>query len=938
MFFRRVFSKNQNNYNKEMFEETSSDHQSTPSPPLKAQKRRASIEEKQSRGLAVLQLTPLWEHIIRTNSMPRSVIISDVFEEFYERLHDPEWQVRQHALRVLVDVLIVMGQQADYHIQSLVHPLVDNLGHIAPAVRKGALDALRVYVAQTAMPETVMLDIMNYGMDRPVKDPFGGRMTVAVMLALPALILPILITPKRGYVVKAVMDALANKMVKITYQEIALKILLKIKDMVGPNEFNEYMPMNVKKDFDLLCKVYGLPKGPTFHDPNVDLHVPPAHDPTKPWASKFVPKKDIQGNIPSSHAPINNPESAKYFGGNYDATYPFERTRLSNTLGTPKRQKSPRAGSGGILRSSSDNSLTVDFNGNSSGSESGGSCVSLRTQNNTAANGQTICHETVTSCNGGGGGNTNIVNGKIIMETEIKITPETAVTMRILEQNPSTNTDESDDENGSKRIITDFSAPYPVTPMRPKCVEENNHVRFSSENSLSKNGRRVRFGGEIVKMRTPDSDAIDHSDENDPTSALKLPIKLQNDSDNSSISSDNSGTNEYIKQANVGFINEPLSLNTFRTNIDNLKEKKFEDSRRKPSIISNELSQPKPNSRPNSSFSRQDSSSSFTRIDPIPSRPGSSLGMRPTSSTSRPISAKPVKENFTNSNVIHSPTKNFNQSEPKGGSSSSSTTDYSQELTIGIPDVETVLPAHFTPPNIMIKKTTEQSYINQIRPATSPMVSPRIVTIPPTSSSSYSSKNNSPIKSAPSTPNIHSPARRNRPISPERTILRRSVSSLSPRAVHREVTMLHNLQRSPMISPSRSRRASVCSLEDGKSSRIEEATQTFNGNVSYNQMSSDMIQSSNNYNEINRNEINFGAKVGGGGVNSLETTPTSSKESPNIKNQQYKSWEELEIVDYFVIKDLKSGVSSGQLLTVFNALSIFVFATFFYFIDFPACS
>lgn len=96
MFFRRAFAaKNEQDYSQEMFDENSStDHQSPPSPPMKMQKRRASIEEKQSRGLSVLQLTPLWEHIIRTNSMPRSVILADVFEEFYERLHDPEWQVR----------------------------------------------------------------------------------------------------------------------------------------------------------------------------------------------------------------------------------------------------------------------------------------------------------------------------------------------------------------------------------------------------------------------------------------------------------------------------------------------------------------------------------------------------------------------------------------------------------------------------------------------------------------------------------------------------------------------------------------------------------------------------------------------------------------------------------------------------------------------------
>lgn len=865
MFFRRTFVKNQqpSNYGKEMFEETSSDQPSPPSPPMKMQKRRASIEEKQSRGLSVLQLTPLWEHIIRTNSMPRGIIIADVFEEFYERLHDPEWQVRQHALRVLVDVLIVMGQQADYHIQNLVHPLVDNLGHIAPAVRKGALDALRVYVAQTAMPETVMLDIMNYGMDRPVKDPFSGRMTVAVMLALPALILPVLITPKRGYVVKAVMDALATKMVKITYQEIALKILLKIKDMVGPSEFNEQMPLNVKQDFELLCKVYGLPKAPGFQDSNVDLHVP-AGDQKKPWASRFVPKKDIQGNVPSAHAPLNAPDSAKYFG-NYDATYPFERTRLGNNLGTPKRVKSPRIGSGGILRSSSETNLTVEFNGNlSDNSESGGSCMSFQTQTNTTANSKTI------SCEMGNCGSVveKSMNGKVIMETEIKITPQTAVTMRILEQNPSTQTDDSDEENNSKRIITDFSAPYPVTPMRPKNQDDTNSLRFNHESALPKNGRRVRFGGEIVKMRTPDSDTMDQSDDND-SKIINLPLPRQKEnhfSDNSSISSDNSTSNEYIKQTNVGFMNEPLSLNNFRSNIDSLKEKKFDSSRRNPSAERAAASRPV-SARP-----------------PVVITP-------PT--TPRPMSSR---------SIVHSPP-------PKLESSSS--TDYSQELTIGIPDVETVLPAHFTPPSIMIKKSP-QSNFNQIRPATSPMVSPRIVMIPPTSSSSFSSRNNSPYKSAPSTPCLHSPSKRLRSSSPDRSI-RRSVSSLSPRMIHREVTMMHNLQRSPGASPSRSRRTSCCSMDD----RQEYATQTF-----HDPKLDEMTQTPNGYARIDEmtqtsiiGELKFNDKSGGCG--SEDTTPSSSKESPiviQIEKPMFKSWEELGIVDYFVLKNLKSGVSRFSFL------------------------
>ncbi|KAG5674444.1 hypothetical protein PVAND_004415 [Polypedilum vanderplanki] len=921
MFFRRAFGKNQNDYSKETFEEIPNReyiHTQSPSSPPPQQKhhwqmkshynnkynnsnnRRGSFGEREHQqiktsaihvggGLSVLQLTPIWEHIIRTNSLPNSININELFEEFYARLHDPEISVRSHALRVLVDVLIVMGQQADYHVGSILHPLVDNLGHIAPAVRKSALDALRVYVAQSAMPETVMLDIMNYGMNRPANDPFSGRLTVAIMLALPALILPILITPKRSYVVKAVIDALSSKMVQITYQEIALKILLKIKDMVGLSEFHEYMPINVKKDFDLLCKVYGLPKTTTnSNDSNVDLHVP-AYDPKKPWASKFVPKKNPQGNYPTSHAPI---DSAKYFGANYDATYPFERTRLSNNLGTPKKVKSPRQNSAGIMRASSEHNLSVECNGNSSGSESGGSSMSLQTQTNTAANSKVVSRE-----NGFNGGEKKTVNGKVIMETEIKITPETAVTMRILEQNPSTQTDESDDENGNtKKIITDFSAPYPVTPMKAKNQEDLK----VSDNFLPKNGglgsvgRRVRFGGEIIKMRTPDSDTVDQSDDNDSRNG-NLHINLQKEnsnlSDNSSISSDNSTTNEYIKQANVGFMNEPLSLNQLRNNIGQLKKEKK-------AIV-------EPSSFPYAE------PTSFSRATPMNARPVSS---RPPPVVHSPPNSRP--NSSSQSNVEHTIPITTKKIEPTVKLESSSSTDYSQELNIRIPENETVLPAYFTPPNIMIKKNSPMHHNGNLlqhqRPATSPMVSPKIFTIPATSSSSYSSKNNSPIKSAPVTPNYHSPSKtRQNSVTPEK--IRRSVSSLSPRSVHHGVTMLHNLTRSPGSSPLRHRRSSMSAEDIRVKISNEENAQT----VNFNPKLDEMTQTPNS---VRADEMTQTSIIGDLKCTEMfeESTPSSMKDSPGIsvtyhvqqqQQPEFKSWEELGIVDYYTLKDLKSGVS-----------------------------
>lgn len=69
------------------------------------------------------------------------------FDEISERLNDPEWEVRQHALRVLIDVLPTLGGDVvDESMKSVIPKLINNLGNSAPAVRKGSLDALRVFL------------------------------------------------------------------------------------------------------------------------------------------------------------------------------------------------------------------------------------------------------------------------------------------------------------------------------------------------------------------------------------------------------------------------------------------------------------------------------------------------------------------------------------------------------------------------------------------------------------------------------------------------------------------------------------------------------------------------------------------------------------------------------------------------------------------------
>uniref|UniRef100_A0A336LQB6 CSON000902 protein n=1 Tax=Culicoides sonorensis TaxID=179676 RepID=A0A336LQB6_CULSO len=212
--------------------------------------------EKYNKGLQVLQLTPVWEHIIRTRQLPVDLNVAEVFDELNERLHDPEWQVRQHALRVLVDLLIVIGDDADMYFSPLIAPLVENLGHDAPSIRKAALDSLRIYIANTNLPETIMLEILEAGLEGETGACAGPRYIIGVILSIPSLIQPVLLTSKRSFVLRTVFNVLENRMLQIQYQEIVLKVLIKIKEMIGEKEFNATLPMLMKRDFELLCKVY----------------------------------------------------------------------------------------------------------------------------------------------------------------------------------------------------------------------------------------------------------------------------------------------------------------------------------------------------------------------------------------------------------------------------------------------------------------------------------------------------------------------------------------------------------------------------------------------------------------------------------------------------------------------------------------------------------
>lgn len=398
-----------------------------------------------------IQLTPLWEHILRTRKLPESTCPRVMFAEFLERLKDPEWQVRQHALRVFVDVLVVMKSKADNYMEPLIGQLVENLGHQAPTVRKGALDCLRVYLSETDMPETIMLQILDIGLNKKItNEPFGGRLTCGVMLSLPALVQSTLHTPKSHFILRTTIDMLVQKMGQVTHQEITLKVLRKMRELIGENEFMKYMSHGAYREFDLLCNVYGL-------------------------------TEQEEGLIQPTHANFISSEA---------------NTNTWRLMATNKPSKLANC-----WRSSEEEDVRLE---------------------------EEYPAEAVLAC-----------PAKVIMETEIKINDDT-LTMRILEAKDDdvcivepeicnkslaeTCPNSLEDEvicgrlasakslrESSASLVKLLSDSDDMEEEKPK---QEYYTTIITPSTPSRTPKRVTFGGEVVKMRTPDSDANSSSTNN----------------------------------------------------------------------------------------------------------------------------------------------------------------------------------------------------------------------------------------------------------------------------------------------------------------------------------------------------------------------------------------------------------------------------------------
>ncbi|KAF4529089.1 hypothetical protein B566_EDAN018220, partial [Ephemera danica] len=397
----------------------------------------------------LLELTPLWEQVTRTGQLPPNFDPAMVFAELGSRLRDPEWEVRQHGLRVLSDLTPVLGsRRLDRCLPSVLSELTANLGHPSAAVRKGASDTLRKCVRESTNPDSVIRAVIA----RTNSDDRNISMGVVIHI-------PILLDERLSHHTLAIIiGALAKKLIQVSFQEHALKSLVRIRDMVGDEEFSKFLQKyhpQCKQDFDILCQVYEI--GECLSDSGIDLQYP---GPPIGWCEDipdiFEPARRVRPECSKDQEESSSAEDIR-----------AHTSRVQRSSGSSSSSSSSRPSTSRIS--------TVHEEDSSCGEEE-----QTRSRPQTSRP-QTSRPQTSRPTS------SRPQSGRVVLETEIKFNEKTAITMTILEEEEerrsanASRTPVEDDDGEDDGMFIKGTNSTPTTPRR---------------------ARRVTFGGEEV-LKTP---------------------------------------------------------------------------------------------------------------------------------------------------------------------------------------------------------------------------------------------------------------------------------------------------------------------------------------------------------------------------------------------------------------------------------------------------
>lgn len=181
------------------------------------------------------------------------------FKVVHERLRSPEWEVRQHSLRVLRDFIpIVDTKTAEEKLKTVLEDLIINLGHVGPAVRKAAVDCLRTYLKYSNNSDGILQDLVVNGVEKANTNNVNPNVVLGIILSIPFLVLPKISDKTLSYV----LNELLNKATQAIHQETSLRSLMRIKYIIGEQQFNKLLEDGETQDahetFDALCELYNL--------------------------------------------------------------------------------------------------------------------------------------------------------------------------------------------------------------------------------------------------------------------------------------------------------------------------------------------------------------------------------------------------------------------------------------------------------------------------------------------------------------------------------------------------------------------------------------------------------------------------------------------------------------------------------------------------------
>lgn len=161
-----------------------------------------------------------------------------------DRLRDPEREVRQHALRVLGDLIpVTQTPSLESNMRMILPDLVLNLCHSAPALRKSALDSLRKYLEYSRDYDKLLLDLVESTEDN-------------IICAAPFLIS----SGTADETLKRVIDQLWEDMNNPQFNhETTAKSLARIRYTLGDERFKALIGNERYAHLQKICDSYGLP-------------------------------------------------------------------------------------------------------------------------------------------------------------------------------------------------------------------------------------------------------------------------------------------------------------------------------------------------------------------------------------------------------------------------------------------------------------------------------------------------------------------------------------------------------------------------------------------------------------------------------------------------------------------------------------------------------